>query len=333
MTISMAVTAAFWVWSIEAQVYTLGFAALAWAALVLIRDPDSSRKPLWVGLLHGAAVLGHIIHLIWVVPAVYWMGGNRKAIRRYVMTLGAAVLLPYLLVLAFVIAPGRDAHHIRIWLEGSAALTPDRHWSWHFGGWSGPWIYLKSILPALWGSFWPYGNTPVARWIWATTGLSIVLLVCLLSSGSLKRGKMKTFCWLWLGTYGLFLSSWEPDTLCYRITDVLPLGILLALSLRVWPRSYAISAAFILWITILTTNLQTRILPMHDIQQNKVYQQTMILSKMTPPDSVYIAENTLSWIYLLYFTGRTAWKGRPFETGKLHRPMYVQKGDSWQKVQ
>src|SRR5882724_9855582 len=103
--------------------------------------PTSSVQ---VGLLHGIAVLGHLMHGLWIVPALYWMRGKPKEIRRYLSVLMVTVMVPYLLVIGFIIAPGRDWTRILIWLKGSAGLSPDRSWAWHYGGLEGPWIWLKS---------------------------------------------------------------------------------------------------------------------------------------------------------------------------------------------
>lgn len=172
LTLGLSVTAAFWVWSIEAQVYALGFLALAWATYFLIAYPGSD-KYIWVGLLHAGAILGHVLHVLWVIPALYWMWGDRKAIQKYLAFASLGTAIPYVMVLAFVIAPGRSLARILIWLKGSAALTPDRSWAWHFPGPTGPWLWLKSTAPALWGSFWPYQNTSLSTEMWMVAVVSI----------------------------------------------------------------------------------------------------------------------------------------------------------------
>lgn len=345
LTLTLAFTAAFWVWSVEAQVYALGFLALAWATFVLFRS-SSPNKYIWTGVLHGAAVLGHQIHLLWIVPAIYWMrqdpGFERRHLRRYLGSLAAVVLIPYAVVLAFVIAPGRDLTHIYIWLKGSAGLTPDRHWAWHFPGWTGPWIWLKSTAPVLWGSFWPYGSAHVSGGLWAMTAVSALAVLFLLFRVIHElHDRSVAFALLWLGAYGLFLSTWEPATLCYQITDIIPLGILMAVGLK----SLKIPAQGILMglilATTLTVNLATRIGPMHRSEENSLYQETLALSKITSPDSLYVMEGGTSWIYLLYFTGRTAWNKHSFDPQRLNdemarqkkiRPVYIQTGSSWEQV-
>jgi len=347
---ALAFTAAFWVWSIEAQVYPLGFLALAWATYVLVHR-QSPYKYIEVGILHGAAVLGHLMHLLWAIPALYWICEEcriihlslPKAVRQYLLSLGLLTAVPYLLVITFVIAPGRDLAHVLIWLKGSAGLTRDRSWAWHSAGWSGPWVWFKSTAPALWGSFWPYGNTSVTSWMWILTIISAALFLTVLIRGLTQRSeRLARFSWLWLGVYGLFLSTWEPPVLCYRLPDVLPLGILLALGLRSWRSSIQIFLASLFLGSTLALNLLSLIVPMHQPERNQVYQDTLTLSRISNPDSLYISEGGLSWIYLLYFTGRKAWNARVFEPQQLaeeislqkrRRPVYVQEGAAWHRVQ
>src|SRR5258708_32485956 len=151
------------------------------------------------------------------------------AARNYLIPLGLTVLVPYAWVIGGVIAPGRSLDRIFIWLKGSVGLNPDRHWSWHSGGWMGPWLWLKASFQIFWGSFWPYGNLSVSPTLWIITAISGALFISLLVRGRSRNSeRLSQFSWLWLGVYSIFLMSWEPHTLCYRITDVLPLGILLA---------------------------------------------------------------------------------------------------------
>jgi len=365
LTLALSVTAAFWVWSIEAQVYPLGFLPLAWASLVLMQNPRKG-KYLYVGLLHGLAVLGHVMHFLWAIPVLYWMrqesAFKRKALAQYAGSLAAATLVPYAIVLLAVILPARNSTHLSLWLKGSVGLSADRSWTWHSAGWIGPWIWLKSTAPALWGSFWPYGRTVVGRWNWGATMISGSLYLFLLFR-ALKHavipakavtqnirlgpdfrrgdGRLVRFALAWLGVYGLFLSTWEPATLCYRMTDIIPLGILLAVGLKpLKAGAQAVLVSLLLGSTF-CVNASSRIGPMHRPEENPLYQDALALSKITSPDSLYISEGGMFWIYILYFTGRTAWNRHSLAPLRLTeeiarqkkiRPVYIQSGSSWEQV-
>ncbi len=329
LTLSLAFTSAFWVWSVEAQVYTLGFLALSWATFFLLAYPSPSKYIL-AGLFHGLAVLGHIMHVLWIIPALFWIRRSPMATRssflRYLLPLALTTVIPYLIVLLFVIAPSRDLAHVLIWLKGSAGLTPDRHWAWHSVGWTGPWVWLSSTLPTLWGSFLPYGQLWVSPWIWASTALSMSLLgLLIIRSWTYRKEPLALFAWLWLLVYGLFLSTWEPSTLCYRITDIIPIGILITLGLRRWKPPVQGAVVLLLVLSVVTVNMTTRILPMSHAEQNQMYQETLTLSRITSENSLYVTGGGLTWIYLLYFTGRTAWNGRSLEPQALRDELVRQK--------
>jgi hypothetical protein len=240
-----------------------------------------------------------------------------------------------------VIAPGRDPGRILTWIKGSAGLTPDRSWSWHSAGWIGFWLWFKSTAPALWGNFWPYGTTRVGVGVDLLAAASIMCFLGLVIRGSRQSEKMTRFAWLWIGVYGLFLSTWEPQTVCYRMTDIIPIGILLAFGLRDLKRSTQKIVATFLVLSTFTLNLTTRILPMHDAAQNKAYQETLSLSKITSPNSLYLTHGGLLWIYLPYFAGREAWNvtsfppealGLEVAREKRSRTVYSEQGSGWGKV-
>jgi len=236
LTLCVSAAAVVWVWSVEAQVYALGFLAISWATYVLVL-PERPGKWFWVGGLHAGAVLGHIVHVLWIVPALYWLikeNPHARSIKifAYLLTLGLGTIVPYALVIGFIILPHQDTRWLLKWLMGSAALNPHSVFQWHFAGWTGPLVWAGTTLRVFWGSFWPYqSNTPVACWI--LTALSAGTLAILLRASL----KVKTDAWwvfsvLWLGTYAVFFWTWEPMTECYRMTDVIPLAILLALGVK-----------------------------------------------------------------------------------------------------
>ena len=113
----------------------------------------------------------------------------------------------------------------------------------------------------------------------------------------------------------------------------MPLGILLAEGLARFKEPVRPLLIGLLLASVLTINLQTRIRPMHRTQQNAAYQDALHLSRITSPRSLYLTGGGLSWIYLLYFTGSTAWNARTFNAATLpreiarlkrERPVYMQ---------
>ncbi len=324
LTLCASVSAVVWVWSVEAQVYALGFLAISWATWELLR-PDSRWKWVRVGALHVGAVLGHIVHVLWVIPALYWLWKEHprtpnRPLRHYLTTLGLGILVPYAFVIAFVIVPHQwNDRWLMKWIMGSAALNPNSVFQWHSAGWKGPLEWVFTTPRIFWGSFWPY-QTYVPGWCWVLTAISAALIVALFGFSFKQKGqRIWMFSMLWLAVYGVFFWTWEPRTECYRMTDLVPLSILLALGLRaVRPaRLQGVVLALIL-VTLGPLNLRARIVPMHDPVKNVLYQETLSLARRTPENSLYLTAGGSQWIYLLYFTGRSAWDLHAF-TRDPHR--------------
>jgi len=313
VTCSMAVAAVFWVWSLEPQVYALGFLGLAWATYFLFR-PETSLKWEWVGAWHALAVLGHVVNVLWMIPALYWIWTDDRLhranhIQRYLSVLAAGIGIPYLLVLGLFVFPRHDTPFILNWLKGSASLTLDRHWQWHGGGLRAPLDWAYTTLSFFWGTFWPYAGQGRGILIKTFTFLSaLALMIILFSAWKSKERSIRNFALLWIAAFGLFWWTWEPATECYRMGEAVPFAILILLGLERWARQeIALGFGTVFAATLLWINWQTRIDPMSRTENNNLYQQTISLAKLTPENSLYLTEGGLPWIYLLYFTGRSGW--------------------------
>jgi hypothetical protein len=345
---AVASTAVVWMWSIEVQVYPLALLGLAWATDALFQN-DSPARARNTGLWHALAILGHLATVLWVVPAVYWFWSEpgrttdkkRRTIITYLLWTGTPVLLAYACVLGRVVLPSHHAWASPwVWLEGSAGLTTDRHWRWHGYGWRGPAIWTMTTLRFFWGSLWPYAQQAVTGKVWGLTALSIGGWVGFLGL-SLRSSQKRTlwFCGAWLAAFGLFFWTWEPQTECYRLTDAIPLAVLLALGASYIPqRVIAWSALAVLVISTVAVNATTRIVPMANSDLNAAYAQVRMLEQRTPPNTLYFSSGGPPWIYLLYFTGRNAWNwnsegGHRFlqhvENEKGRPPIVIQ-SSAWQ---
>lgn len=312
MTMAAGLSAVYWTWSVEAQVYPLGALGLAGATYSLTKPGDDRRRALQTGLWHALAILGHVVHVLWAFPALYWMRRNGGMRRRYFLTVIASVLSAYAAVLALVALPyqGAAGWWMR-WLKGSLGLGEGRALEWHWPGWSGPVQWIQATPGTWWGTFWPY-DTHVPTWAWGVTLLSAAIAAFLLVVAVWKsfRNPLVRFAFLWTAAYAAFFATWEPGTLCYRMSDVIPHTLLLSLGLTAIPRPRVRRLLAVFWLAGLGfISLWTRARPMSDIQRNAAYQQTLQLARLTPEQSVYVTAGGLDWIYLLYFTGRSAWNG------------------------
>jgi hypothetical protein len=341
VTSSMAVGAVFWVWSIEPQVYALGFLGLAWATYFLFRS-ESRWKWESVGAWHALGVLGHAANILWILPALYWIWrepsaglssqDRMKRTWRYTSILLSLVGIPYLLVLGLFIIPTHGPTFVFNWLKGSASLTLDRHWQWHGGGWHAPLSWAHTTLSFFWGTFWPYRLYSGSGVVYAITAVSAMLLgLVLFFAWKATDPWRRNFALLWIGVFALFWWSWEPSTECYRMAEAVPFGILLTLGLQQWKQEKrALGVGLILAMTFLGINWQTRVYLMNQTENNTLYMQTLAVAKLTPSNSLYLTEGGLPWIYLLYFTGRSGWNIHLLRTDRLAQ--HLKKNKSIQSI-
>ena len=320
LTGSIAVFAAFWVLSIEPNPYALGFLGLAWAAYFLLRETEESAAPIATGFFHGIAVLGHITHLLWVVPALYalWtdprLSKKKEGIAKYLLTLALTAGIPYLWVMGFIVGPHYGFVPLRLWrwFLGTVAIeggvVGKSHWNFPGARFFTDWI--RGSFDLVWGTLRPYGTTHPSLLIKGLTVLSFAMMAFLLGRSYVhRRERLWRFSMIWLGVYALFFFTWEPNNTHYRMGDVIPLALLMGLGTSTFFKSPRFFYGFtgLLLALLLAVNLQTRIAPMHQLEQNTVYTEVRSLALATDPHSLYLTAGGTRWLYLLYFSGRKAW--------------------------
>lgn len=297
-TAGLVLSYAWWLWSLEPQVYMLGALFLALAARELFSDKPN---PIVLGLFHAGAVLGHVGHMTWMPCVLYWLwtsqgAKRRSAIIRYGAAMAAALFAVYALTAYYVIEPSGQTW--RLWLLGSAALTADRSFAWH-GNYS--LINLKSwALMTLRIFTNPYELAGAARWFgWLLAAAALAAA----GLGARTNRRLAIACLIWIAGYAVLFISWEPYTVVYRITDLMPLWILIALAaggVRGRWGDYALCG----WIAVAGLfNWTQTISPHTDPRNNITYQQALWLSRSTPEGS-WITAVSLDQVYIPYFAYR-----------------------------
>jgi hypothetical protein len=200
---ALAVSYAWWFWSLEAQVYMLGalFASLA-AREALGNKPRSAL----VGLWHAAAVLGHVGHLM-ALPAFVWLLTRKKTketLLSYLCSLLSVLALSYTAAALLAVRPS-SLNDLKLWLLGSAALGVDRSFTWHS---SSPMHALQSWLTMTIKIF--ASGQKVLSLMIASVPLILVAISARRPSPPVK------FWLLWLAGYAVLFLSWEPFTIVYR---------------------------------------------------------------------------------------------------------------------
>lgn len=306
---ALAVSQAYWFWSLEAQVYPLGalFCALAWLEACAER-PDF----LVVGLWQGLAVLGHVGHAMLAAPLLLLLAASgrvRRDLPRYAAGAGGVVLLGYLGAALFCVKPHGLAE-LRSWLLGSAALTLDHSVRW-YGGYS--WSDLRDWLVMTPRLFADFDGLPTAARAPAYGVDALALAAC---AAGLWRGlrdgrrRAAASAALWILSYAVLYTTWQPATVVYRISDLLPLWLLAAFGLESLASPAWTAAA--LALALGAFNYRFAIAPHADPASNAELEQTLWTAGRTPPQA-WIVVTGLGQVYVPYFGHRRPLNMRYFE--------------------
>jgi hypothetical protein len=322
--LGMAVSNAYWIWSTDGNVYVLGALFLILLAKeASAEEPRAYRLALW----HALAVLSHGANIL-AAPAVLWRlhsssSCRREDISRYMLCAALIVSCAYLCAALFCVQP-KDWEGVRVWILGSAVLTPDRSFRWHsqdrgllcgIAGWLGSSGRAVCALPWL--------GLP----LWAAAAAAPFF-------GNAKTRAMTVFAGLWLAAYALLFISWEPGTLPYRLTDVPALWLLAAPFLLFLEKKRLLPLAAAGVLALCAVNMRETVLPNSRPENNALLQEARLLSRATPESAWITAENDeeVYWPYfahrhplnLRYYIGReTALEGFIRKQQQAGRPVYV----------
>lgn len=289
----LAVSRAWWVWSLESQVYPLGAACLIWAVAELLR---ARPRPALVGVLHGGAILGHVGHAMFT-PAAWASFEDRKARRGYLAALAGTVGAGYLAAIAGFYRPS-GLSDLRTWLLGSAALTPEKSFYWQ-GGYSlrflREWTLSKLELAS--------GDALVGAVLWGVAAWGAF-------AAWKARPRLARLVVLWLAAYGVLYTNWQPYIVQYHYSDVPALWLLVACAadaaakgdarLPVLARAaglWAVAAFLAVW------NFAGEIRPKSDPANNADLQRALWIGRETPEDAWVLAD-AIEQVYVPYFGGR-----------------------------
>jgi hypothetical protein len=293
----LALSYGWWFWSLEAQVYMLAALFMLLAADELLAEIP---RPGRLGLFHALAMLGHIGHGMLLFPICLALArGDRRGSRllRYVAVLTAVLLLAYAAAALWCVQPA-DSRQWRLWLLGSAALTSDRAFSWH-GAYS--WASIKDwTLMTLRVFVDPDAAAPP----WPALGWLLSAVACsAAAAAAFRKSRAARLCAVWLAGYAVLYISWEPSTLVYRVSDLAPLWILIAVlasggNTR-WPvwiiAAWALAAG--------AFNGAFAIRPQTDPARNLDYQDALRMAAATPEDA-WVAVWARGQVYVPYFAHR-----------------------------
>ncbi len=305
----LAVSQSYWFWSLEAQVYLLG---VVFVILTATEALSEKPRPIFLGALHACAILGHVGHLMFLPVIAYRLWKSKAGLSawiRYFASLGAAVAAAYAAAAVFCVRPN-DAPGLHRWLLGSAALTVDRGFTWQ-GGYSihgfAEWVITSCKLM-------------VDRRGAMDIGLLLAgIPLIAAAAGAFRkgaRGQIAAACLIWIASYFILFSTWEPFLDVYRISDLVALWLLVSLALEKVPASAA-AFSLALWTAGAGIfNATQSIGPRADSTRNATYQEALWLAKTTPENSWIIVTGP-EQVYVPYFAHRKPLNLRYFGGGAV----------------
>ena len=293
---ALAVSHAWWFWSIEAQVYMLGALFAALAAREALSDQP---RPARVGLWHAGAILGHVGHLM-ALPALIFVLTRKKGRRElpaYLSWLVIAVAVPYICAGLFAVKPSSFVE-FKLWLLGSAALGTDRAFSWH----------SVPLLPAL--HHWSRMSLRIFTEFLGLHGLAwsagvILAVLPLLAAGraALEKSREAFFWLLWLAGYAVLFIAWEPQTIVYRVTDLMALWALATLGLQAMPSRFRLASLAAWTAAAFAFNLVYVVRPASRTENNPDLIEAEWTKTSSPPEA-WVLVNGRGAVYIPYFAGR-----------------------------
>ncbi len=293
---ALAVSHAWWFWSLEAQVYMLGALFIALTAREALSDKP---RPALVGLWHAGAILGHVGHLM-ALPALAYVltrKKNRDTLPIYLTSSIVAVAVAYICAGLFAVRPSSFSE-FKLWLLGSAALGVDRAFSWH----SAPFSHaIASWLKMSLRVFAEFSGRRGFAW---SAGVVLAFLpIAAAARGAAEKGREAVFWLLWLAGYALLFMAWEPYTIVYRVTDLLALWALATLGLQAMPQRLRLASLAVWTAAAFAFNLVFVVRPASNPGNNPDLVEAEWTKTSAPPEAWILAGGN-SAVYVPYFAAR-----------------------------
>ena len=297
---ALSASYAWWMWSLEAQVYMLGAVPLILAFSEAAREKP---RPWAVGLWHALSMLGHAGHCV-AAPALLWLlwahSREKRDALAYFAWAAAAVVAAYVLAGLMAVKPA-SMNELRLWLLGSAAIGQSRSFHWHAD---------LGVLDSL--RAWSLTTLRVFCDFTRATGparaLGIVLAALPLAAAASafrRPAREAKALGLWLLGHAAIYSTWEPTTIVYRVVDLPALWALVWLGideLHVTAKARAILLAG--WGAAAGLyNWHAAVGPDTDPKRNVEYQESLEVGRRTPPEA-WVAATARNQVFYPYFGAR-----------------------------
>jgi hypothetical protein len=124
-------------------------------------------------------------------------------------------------------------------------------------------------------------------------------------------------CAIWFCSYALVFTSWEPGTMVYRVSDLVPLVLILALASQTLAAGIRETVLALVFVLVLAAgNFGAEIYPRSFWENNPSWVLMQFIKKSTAPSDWVAARDGLESIYIPYFAERRPivlanYRGRP----------------------
>ena len=313
----LGVTLGYWRWSTDAEDYIFSTFLLLINFYALVLYSEKSRiHPAHLGALHALAVTGHIVNIVfapvilWFISSKHGKGWKKPAIT-YAATVCLLVLAAYSAAL-LIVRPGGPYQAVR-WLMGSAARG-DVTGGFTLGGgpsWFKLWLWIKMTGNILTSYLPDFGDPPSwrsAAWLlWAARACLAILAVTLVWRSNEIFSRHRTVavgCCLWLVSYALVFTSWQPDTMVYRTTDLPAICLLLSLVSLELELSLRLGLSILLAASLGLGNFGAEIFPRSFAGNNPDLKRMAFIREHTTQADWITGGGGRDELYLPYFAQR-----------------------------
>lgn len=323
-TLLLGSSFAYWYYAVEVEVYTIaavllvGCLGLMWQAL---RQPTGYGW-VWLGVVHGLAVLFHQTNLLLAVPigaTLILATGAHVAPRtphRYLLTIlrwGASYALPLIGVVG-------ASYLLAISLSDLHSLAEVQAWTLSYaqtGWWGG-----SLADPQKWADL---GRALNVLLVHPHGAVALIILSGLLLRYT--RALLRTYrpealvLLLWLLSYGLFFYWWEPENIEFWIAILPPAYALLALALAAGGGAWHAGV----WLALALAGAMAT-LNFHEVRFRgsgvlvPQYQITGALARNSQAGDLLIVPDGLQKLYLNYYAER-------LNTLSLNQTLHASDGD------
>lgn len=324
-TVILGVSLGYWLWSTEAEDYIFSTLLLMinfYFLLTYLRrnQPD----PVILGVLHGLAIFGHFVNIVFgtVILAVLILKAGKQWMRpvlRYVGAVTIVVGATYAIVIGCIQHP-TNWHAGYQWFLGSAGVSGH---GLSLGGRPnllkiGQWLKMSVRILT---SFEPHFINP-PPWAFSSALLWIARLIFLAFAGALsvfhrtlvrEDRQVALLCVLWIASYACIFTSWQPWTMVYRVSDLIPIGTLLFLGYRASEKLFpgAQAAAIVLAVCLGMGNLGAEVYPRSFATNNPDLERMVFIKANTQANDWITGDGGIDEIYIPYFAIR-----RPIVIGR-----------------